>query len=568
MIRDRSPLAARTLILAVILLGWAGAISFSLFRLQLFNYQKYRDRVRVQSNRELELIAKRGTIFDRNGEILAISVMAKSLAFSGKDQALALTTLERVAKILDLPAAQKMAVRKRLRQGERFVWVKRKLSDGEYQRLVPFTSDHETRQVLLFFDEYRRVYPQNGLAGPLLGGVGMDEQPLSGIELAAGSRIEGRGGRFQVLIDARKKVFQTKPIEPSRPGHDVFLTIDATLQYILEQELARAVTAHRAQGGSVVLLDAHDGQVLAMASAPGFFPADIGKTPAARTRHQAVSFIYDPGSTFKVVLGSAALESAACTPGQIIPCSNGRMTIRDRVITDVHPYSELSFAGVIVHSSNVGAARIGFRLGAKRYHRWITDFGFGRSTGCGLPGEERGILRPPAQWSEVSLAYLSFGYELSVTPLQMAQAFNVLASGGYRMSPRVIIDAKPASTTANERVRLLSPATVRAMTSIMTEVVAGGTGNKAGIDGLRIAGKTGTAKKVKGGRYTSDYVASFGGFFPAEQPAMTLFVVIDEPQGLYYGGDVAAPLFRSIVERIRVQWGLGPSLPDSKEVSL
>lgn len=567
MTHDRSPLAKRTLLLTVFLLGWAGVIGISLFRLQLFNYQKYRDRVIAQSNREFELLPKRGTIYDRNGEILAISVMTKSLAFSGKDPVLANATFDQVAPILSLPEAQQRTIRKRLAQG-RFVWIKRKLSEGEYRRLLPLAQDDGTHGLMLFFDEYRRVYPQAKLAGSLLGGVGMDEKPLSGLELAAGSQIKGEGGRFQVLIDARRKVFQAKPLEPSRPGHDLFLTIDATLQFIVEQELSKTVADLQAQGGSVIVLDPRDGQVLAMASEPGFSPAEISRTPAALTRNRAVSFLYDPGSTFKVILGAAALETEACTPDQIIPCSHGRMMVRDRVIADVHPYDELSFAGVIVHSSNVGAARIGFRLGAVRYHHWITDFGFGRSTGIDLPGEERGILHSPSNWSDVSLAFLSFGYELSVTPLQMARAFNVLASGGYLMPPRLTIVPRPAAIGSDGRTRLLSPATVRQMTAIMTEVVTAGTGKKARVEGVNVAGKTGTAKKVKGGRYTNDYVASFGGFFPAENPIMTIFVVVDEPKGLYYGGDVAAPLFRSIVERIRVLRGIGLATPPPAEVSL
>jgi len=550
--------------LCLFLFAWILAIVFRLFGLQVLEYTTYTAKIKAQTHRVEELHSKRGTITDRHGEILAISLQSKSAYIRNKDEAHSLSVLRGFCAALPLSPLQRTAIARRIRRGEKFVWLKRKLSDEEYARVKPLAADPATAGAIDFLDEYRRVYPQGPLAAHVLGGVGIDEQALGGIETGLDSEIKGRGGRLKVLIDARRRIFDFKVLEPPVPGRDIHLSLDAALQFFVERELEAAVGRSRAGGGAVVVLDSRSGQVLALASCPGYDPETIWNTPPPRLKNRALSFLYDPGSTFKVVLAASALENRACGRQETFDCHNGVFTFHDRQITDVHPFARLSFDDIFVQSSNIGATQVGLRLGGDRYFATIRRFGFGRRTGIGLPAEERGILHPPERWSGVSLAYLSFGYEIAVTPLQMAVAFNVAASGGFRVTPQILRDAGPAG----ERERVLSPGSSEQLAEILTEVVRRGTGRRAAIAGLDIAGKTGTAHKIKGGRYAGAYVASFGGFFPVRDPRVTVFVVLDEPQGEYFGGDVAAPLFKAIAEKIMLQLGILPAQPAIREIRL
>lgn len=554
----------RFLALALFLFAWILAIAFRLFDLQVLKYATYAAKIKAQTNRTEELHSKRGTISDRNGEILAISLQSKSAFISNKEEAQALAVFRQFCARMPLAGIQKAAIARRIRRGEKFVWLKRKLSDEEFARVKPLADDPATAGAIGFLDEYRRVYPQGTLAAHVLGGVGIDEQALGGIETSLDELIKGRGGRLKVLIDARKRIFQFKVLEQPVPGRDLRLSLDAALQFLVERELDAAVRSTRASGGAVIVLDSRSGQVLALASNPAYHPEAIWNTPPSRLKNRALSFLYDPGSTFKLVLAASALEHRACGRQEIFDGHNGVFAVRDRQITDVHPFARLSFDDIFVQSSNVGAAQVGLRLGSERYFSTIRRFGFGRRTGIGLPAEENGILHPPDRWSGVSLAYLSFGYEIAVTPLQMAVAFNVPASGGLRLAPQILRD-DPAQ---GGRERVLSAGGSEQLTEILTEVVRRGTGRKAAVEGLEIAGKTGTAHKIQGGRYAGSYVASFGGFFPARAPRVTVFVVLDEPQGQYFGGDVAAPLFKSVAEKIMLHLGILPAQPAIREVRL
>ncbi len=554
----------RFFVLSIFFFIWIFMIAFKLFNMQVLDYTTYMAKVKAQINRVEELHSKRGTISDRNGEILAISLLSKSAFISNKDNELSLAVYKKICGLLALNHSQKMNIVKRIRRGEKFIWVKRKLTDEEYLQVKALASSKDTAGTIDFIDEYRRVYPQKKIASHILGGVGIDEQALGGIETSLDTEIKGRGGKLKVLIDARKKIFQFKYMEQPVTGRDIHLSIDASLQFFVERELAAAVDKYRAAGGAVIVMSSRDGQVLAMASNPDYCPENIWRTPLPVLKNKAISFLYDPGSTFKIVLAAAALENRVCSPGEMFNCHNGVYAIRDRQITDVHPFDRLSFEDIFIQSSNIGAASIGQRLGEKKYFKAIQEFGFGRRNGIMLPAEENGILNPLAKWSGVSLAFLSHGYEISVTPLQMAVAFNVLASGGFFIRPDIIMnDAHGGSQT-----RVLSAANQRRLTEILTAAVSRGTGKKAGIAGLEIAGKTGTAHKVKRGQYTRSYVASFGGFFPAHDPQVTVFVMIDEPQGLHFGGDVAAPVFKAIAEKIMLYLKLFPDMPGESEIRI
>ena len=550
--------------LSILFFVWIFFIIFQLFKLQVIHYTTYMAKVKAQINRVENLHSKRGTITDRNGEILAISLQSKSVFLSNKDKEISLATFRDFCRLLYLSNSQKIKVNKRIRRGEKFIWLKRKLTDEEYQKIQPLALSKQTAGAIDFIEEYRRVYPQKKIASHILGGVGIDEQALGGIETSLDSEIKGRGGRLKVLIDARKKIFQFKYLEQPVAGKDIHLSIDASLQFLVERELADTVEKYRAAGGAVIVISSVDAQILAMASYPDYCPQEIWRAPALALKNKAISFLYDPGSTFKIVLAAAALENRICAPGEMFNCFNGIYAIKDRQITDVHPFDRLSFEDIFVQSSNIGAARIGQRLGGEKYFLTIERFGFGRRTGITLPAEENGILNPLAKWSGVSLAFLSHGYEISVTPLQMAMAFNVLASGGYLLQPKILFN----SDSLAHGQKILSPLSRQPLTEILTAVVNRGTGKKAAIQGIKIAGKTGTAQKIKDGKYTSSYVSSFGGFFPAENPQVTVFVMIDEPQGMYYGGDVASPLFKSIAAKIMLYRKIFPDLPDRKEIYL
>lgn len=562
----------RVSVVFLIFAVWVIAIATALVKVQVFDYAKHVNKVRAQSNRTFELHPKRGTIYDANGEVLAISVKARSAFLSNKDNTDSFRLLnEIVRRHFPLTRSDRKNIRKRIGRGDKFIWLKRKLDEEEFEILEKVRATNKGMSELDYIEEYKRIYPQNTLASHILGGVGIDEQGLYGIEYSLDSTIRGKGGKAKVVQDARQKVFKLQYLTPPVPGRDIYLTLDSSVQFFVEQELEKAVNQHNARAGSVIVMDSQTGDILAMACYPTFHPGNVNQVPVLLTRNNAISFQYHPGSTFKIVLASTALEQNICSPQRMFNCYNGSYRVRDEVITDVHAYDRLSFEDIIIYSSNIGAAKIGERLGRKRWYAGICRFGFGQSSGLRLPGEENGILHPLNEWTGVSLAFSSHGYDLAVTPLQMARAFNVLASGGYLIQPQVLKKIDGAFLKGNERQRILSDGTVQRMVSILSEVVDRGTGKKARIEDIVIAGKTGTTKKIpKPGRKVTKrkYIASFGGFLPAKKPRITMFVMIDEPKGVYYGGDVAAPVYKSIAERLMIYLKIFPELDRKNEIKL
>jgi len=558
----------RTFIIFIIFGLWALVISAFLIKLQIFNYGKYVAKVRAQSNRIFKLHPKRGTIYDVNGEILAISVKTKSLFINNKKKEESKVLFNDLKKKILIGYKKARDIKRRIKRGDNFIWVKRKLSLNEIMKLSRMKKNTKYKSTIGFLDEYKRIYPQKESASHIIGGVGIDEQGLSGIEYEYDSKIMGKGGKVEVLTDAKHRVFSLKYIEKPIQGKDIYLTIDHSIQYFVERELIKTVKKHQAKGGTVIVMNPRDGQILAMASYPFFNPDRIGKVNPNTLKNKAISFLYSPGSTFKIILAASALENDICYPQQVFNCYNGVYKIKNRTIYDVHPYSKLTFEDVIIKSSNIGAAMIGQRIGKRKYYNSILEFGFGSKTGIGLPGEERGILNPLKKWSQVSIAYLSHGYEISVTPIQMVRAFNVVASGGYLIRPQIISKIRGDELRKDERVKILDRATLKRVTRIMTDVVNYGTGKKTRIAGIDVAGKTGTAKKFKWGQYRKIYISSFGGFFPADNPRVTMFVVIDEPKNQFYGGDVAAPLFKSIAEKLLIYLRIFPELDEKNEVRI
>ena len=558
----------RAFILFILFSIWVLFIVYKLVKIQVFDYTKYISKVKSQSNRIFSLHPKRGTIYDCNGDVLAISIKTKSAFLSNKDKEESMKIYRLLSKKISLTIGERRNIKKRINKNRKFIWIKRKLEDREYEKLKKIKNNLSSKSTLGFIDEYKRIYPQKDLASHALGGVGVDEQGLCGIEYSVDSLIRGKGGKVKVLIDARGKIFEIEYLKQPVAGKDIFLSIDSSIQFFVEKELKRTLEKFRAKKGSVIVMNSKDSSILAMASYPFYDPSRIKYTSQRVLKNTAVSFLYDPGSTFKIILASSALENGVCYPQQVFNCYNGIFHIKNRTIYDIHPYERLTFEKIIINSSNIGAARIGLRLGKEKYYRTLKNFGFGSKTGINLPAEEYGILNSLKRWTNISVAFLSFGYEIAVTPIQMVRAFNVIAAGGYLIKPNILKGVDGIVLPKLRKIKILSPSTVHIMTSIMIEVVKTGTGKQTKIEGIDIAGKTGTAKKLKNGRYEDYYVSSFGGFFPAQDPKITMFIVIDEPKGKYYGGEVAAPLFKRIAKRLLIYLNIFPELDKRNEIRI
>lgn len=558
----------RVFVLFVIIALWVLLIGTALVKTQVLDYGKNIAKVRAQSNRTLALHPKRGTIYDNQGEVLAISVKAKSAFLNNKNKGDSFRLFNRVRRTIPLKWKAIKDIRKRIKRADKFIWIKRKLTDREYERLAKIKVKTEGESALDFIEEYKRIYPQVKTASHILGGVGIDEQGLYGLEYSTNEMIKGKGCEVKVERDAKHRVYKFQHLTRPTNGKDIHLTIDSSVQFFVEKELKDVVKKYKARSGSVVVMDCHTGAILAMATYPDFDPGNIRNLSPNIIKNRAISFLYDPGSTFKIIVASNALNGNICSPQQVFNCHNGSYKVRDRTIPDDHAYDRLSFEEVVIFSSNIGAAKIGERLGKKRLFQGIRKFGFGQKIGISLPGEEKGILHPVNAWSGVSLQFLSFGYEINVTPIQMTRAFNVLASGGFLVEPYIIKEIDGVPVKRKPDVQILSPGTVQRMKTIMMEVVKKGTGKKARIAGIDIAGKTGTTKKTRRRSKRRKYVSSFGGFFPAMNPKVTMFVVIDEPKGAFYGGDVAAPLFKSIADRLLIYLNIFPELDNKNEIKL
>lgn len=544
----------RMLQLFAVLAAWAIVVIARLIQIQLVRHDDYVARAQRQQERTIALNPVRGSILDARGRVLAESVAAESIYADPQ----AITDRGKVVKALAQVKGLGLTAREldaKLRSSGGFAWIARQL---------PHEITAEVRKLglpgIYFLEEHRRSYPRASLAANVIGYVGLDGDGLAGIEHSLDEHVKGTPGKVTLLRDARRGSYLVggEGANRARDGHHVVLTIDSVIQFIAERALANAVTKYRANGGSIVIMDPNDGAILAMASSPTFDPNRFRDFSPASWRNHAVQDLYEPGSTFKIVTASAGLEEGLFTPSQILDCGNGEITVANVTIHehDGHQYGLLSFEDVIVNSSNVGTVRVGLALGQRRFYDWIRKFGFGEQTGIELPGEATGLFRRVDRWSAVSNASISIGQEIGVTPLQIVRAVATVATGGKRVEPhiveRVVDDAGNVIFTPPHRepVRVMSEKTAAVMNEILKNVVARGTGTLARLDEHVVAGKTGTAQKASRGGYGPGmYVASFAGYVPADRPRLAMLVVIDEPHGgIYYGGTVAAPVFKEVAE--------------------
>ena len=498
------PAMRRRLLVAAAIFGlWSLGIEARLFHLQVLRHDDLVARAESQQNRSIEAHPKRGEILDRRGRVLAYSVDADTIYAVPTDVDEPTSTAIALCDALDHCDADLLeTIKARLGQKRAFAYVQRQVSPAAAQRVAALQLDG-----VGFLKENRRYYPNKELAGHLLGYVGIDNQGLSGIESTYDREISGRPGKMLIQTDARHRAF-SRVAEPSTAGAAIELTIDKYLQHIAERELHAAVEQHQADSGAVVILEPHSGEILAIASVPDFNPNNFASASAEALRNRAVQDVHEPGSTFKIVTASAALEEGVVTRHELFDVSAGVIRIGTRRVPDFHTYGVLSFEDVIVKSSNVGAIRVGLRLGPERLSRYVRRFGFGEALSPDLPSESPGIVHPPASLGDQGVASISMGYQVAVTPLQMAAAASAVANGGELVEPRAV-RAILRNGVRDERPRrvirrAITEATAAELTSIMEAVVERGTARAARIPGYTVAGKTGTTEKIVGGRYSND----------------------------------------------------------------
>jgi len=540
-----NPLATRRVHMLVrVAFVWAALIAARLIQLQVVQHRQYAQLARDQQEKLEEIKAPRGAILDRYGQRLAMSLPSESVCLDPlrvPDFAVASDIL---AKVLNLDSRDLLAKLKSAAENRRgFLWVKRKISREEAKRLRDLNLEW-----IEFRTESQRYYPNRSLAAHVIGSVDFEEDGNGGVEQSLNDELQGHAGEVLVTEDVQKRGFASSMQRQAQPGQDIRLTIDSRIQFVAEQELAKMVAQHHAKSGSLVAMDPRTGDVLAMANVPTFDPNEPPKHGEMAARENlAVSAPFEPGSVYKVITLSAALETTRLRPESMINCGNGSINLFGRIIHDHSRYASLSMADVLARSSNIGAINIGLQVGDKNLYQYIRRFGFGKKTGLPLPGESGGMVRPLRVWDKSSIGSVAMGHEIGVTALQLAQACSVIASGGFLIKPRLRMDA-PVATP----VRVLRPDTAITMRGMMEGVVIKpyGTGHKyARLLGYTSAGKTGTGQiyDYKLRQYTHLYNASFMGFAPVTNPAIVIVVTINGTAGTAgYGGPTSAPVFREV----------------------
>jgi cell division protein FtsI (penicillin-binding protein 3) len=562
------------IIFRIRLVGFVFVVIFLLvtaraFQLQVLGKEEWRKRAERQHQRIIPLTPQRGTIYDSNGEELALSIEVDSLFVEPRKVADPAATARALSAALSLPAA---SVRNRLEAGKSFQWLKRQVSprESEIVRALNLPGVGSIR-------EHRRYYPNSEIGAQMVGFTGLDPVGLEGIELRYNSFLLGQGGYLVTERDALGRGLGSggPVVREGRGGSNLHLTVDRNLQYIAEKELAAGVRSARARAGTIVILDPMTGRVLAMASQPDFNPNAFHNFRPAQWRNRAICDNFEPGSTFKMFLMAAALNEGLVQPEQKVFCEKGSYRVGGRVIHDNKPYEHLSATEILKFSSNIGSAKIGKMLERDRYFRYISNFGFGVPTGIELPGEVSGLVRRPSEWFEIDLAAISFGQGISVTPLQLATAAAAIVNGGYLMAPylveRIVDSSGQVLEKRGPRVvrQVISENVARQMREMLTAATeTNGTGVLAATPGFRVGGKTGTAQKVDpvtGGYSADKRIASFVGFAPAENPRLVILVLVDEPEGQVYGGLVAAPIFSRVAGQSLRYLKVPPTNPGRQE---
>jgi cell division protein FtsI (penicillin-binding protein 3) len=536
---------------------WALGIGARLCFLQVVESATYVEKAAQHQQQVVKITPRRGDILDRDGNALAVSLQVDSVFARPAEVQDKAATARTLSRLIGVPSNDLL---RRLNGDSPWVWIKRKISASERQAI-----EKAKLAGVGFQKEYRRVYPLREKASHLLGYVDVDGEGRTGLEESYNRPVRGLPGEILLLRDAHGTSYQREQ-QVSQAGATLTTTIDKAIQYIVEKEVQIVAEKTHASAISVVVMDPHSGAILAMANSPTFNPNEYGKVSS--WINPSLSLTYEPGSTFKMVTVAAALEEGLVTPDEVFYCENGSIVVSGRRIRDHKPYGNLTVSEIVQNSSNVGTIKIAQRVGPDKLKSYIDRYGFGERTSVDLPAEVGGLVRDVSKWSKTSIASIAIGQELSVTPLQIASMVSTIANGGIRYKPYVVqkiqdpnggtLEIKPNGT------RVMSQNTAQLLHDMLEDVVTDGTARTSQLEGYRAAGKTGTAQKVdpETRRYShSKYVASFAGFAPVSNPRLAIVVVVDEPRGLYYGGEVAAPVFKRIAEQVLRLKSVVPDVP-------
>lgn len=539
---------ARLTLIGVAAIGWVGLVVYRLVGLQITANDRWQDWAVRQHLSEVTVASERGPIYDRNGRLLAVSVPAGSVYVRPKQVRDRAVVVKKLAAVLDISPE---SVSAKLNSPQPFVWVERQVPRPISDKVAAL--DLPGVGVIL---ETRRFYPYNQAASTLIGRVGVDGFGLSGIEGAYDKKLQGEHRRLRLRRDAFGNFIDVSAEGSAElpRGEPLRLTIDAELQTIVDEELLTGRAKANSKHALAVMLDAATGEILALSQAPGVNFNLKGAVRRADTKNLLLETVFEPGSIMKPIVAAAAIDAGVARPSDIIDCENGRLKFGPHIIKDVHPEGAISIHDIVVRSSNIGMTKIGVRLGEERLYQSLRNFGFGESSGLGLPGESAGILRPVSNWAKVDVAVHSFGQGIAVTPLQMVRAIAAIANGGRIPSLHILADDAPLTLR-----RVVSEVAAREAREMMYGVVEDehGTGSKALVRGVRIGGKTGTAQKARRngrGYEPGAYIASFAGFADGSaigvNRVLSLMVAIDEPDTTsIYGGTLAAPVFQKIMQR-------------------
>ena len=535
------------------------ALLYQLIRIQIFDSRRYHTLALSQQFKKLEIPTRRGLVFDRNGLKLAESIQVNSVF---ADPLLIEDKKKTAQAISDVLGLKTSYVVRLLNSKKRFVWIKRRIEDKHAEALRGLKL-----QGIGFRNEYKRVYPYGELCCHVIGFTDVDETGIEGVEHSLNQVLSGSKGYKVIGKDGRQRQISTlnEKTVSARYGDSIFLTIDYKIQSIVEDELENACLKWQPNSATAIVMDPSTGEILAMANRPSFNANFVQNSKQRERRNRAITDCFEPGSLIKPLIVCGALDSGLVEEDDTFFCYNGTYKVRQRVIRDTHPYDYLTVSEIVINSSNIGMVQLGALMGKKRLYNHLGNFSFGEKTGIRLPGEAKGIVRPLNRWSADSIASIAFGYEIATTPLQLITAFCSIANGGALLRPQIIYAITDFAGKrirkkfeAPERIqRVISPRVAReVMSPVLEDVVKEGTGSNAMLFEYRVAGKTGTAKKLQriGNkmRYSNDkYIGSFIGYAPADNPKICVLVTLNEPRnGGYYGGTVAAPVVRDVLKRV------------------
>jgi cell division protein FtsI (penicillin-binding protein 3) len=523
------------------------------FYLQVINNDFLQEKGDSRYRRDIEVSASRGKITDRHGDMLAVSTPMKSIwAIPGDARTMSGEQKQQLAALLEMNVRE---LDGKIAPEKTFVYVRRQVSPETGDRIaaLKLPGIHQEK-------EYRRFYPTADMTAHVVGFTGVDDKGLEGVELAFQPSLLGRPGNRTVIRDRRGNIIEdVGATRPPQDGKEIRLAIDSKIQYLAYSQLKATIDHHQAKAGGAVVIDARNGEILALVNWPAYNPNNRQKLSGAQLRNRAITDTYEPGSVMKPFIAALALDRGKLSVNSVIDTGTGRMTIGSATISDTKPHAKLTVAEVIQKSSNIGTAKIALGFPARDMWEMFDKLGFGQEPNLGFPGEVAGRLRPWKNWRPIEQATMSYGHGIAVSLIQMARAYTVFANDGELMPLSLLrVDETPVRGT-----RVFSQQTMRELRLMLEMAVQpGGTAPRARVAGYRVGGKTGTAHKIEGGVYARKYISSFVGIAPISDPRLVIAIMIDEPSaGGHYGGDVAGPAFSNIAAGVLRSLGIPPDAP-------